>query len=403
MRGTMALGIGVLLMAALGAAVVQDGSSSRAYVGHEKDTDMKIFIRRYPGTAGSRLDDCQTCHRGGALGTDAEREFSPCSYCHLLEYPNARYKTGVPRSTADTLNAFGVDYAKAGRSLTALNAIAGKDSDGDGSTNAAEIAALRYPGDPASRPGQPLAPVVILSWDDLMKLPVHRQFMLMNATKEPTDDYVNYTGVQVVAVLQAAGVDLRGAEGITVFAPDGYSIDYSIDDVTRAFPNGYFYEAPRAIKDPERAFVKYPSLVPAGLQDGRKIPEAPWLLLAYERDTKPLDGSYYEKGTGRLAGEGPFRLVKPQKDLLGDPSKPGRPDRSLRAKAFADGWDFNSAIDHNAGACVRGACVIRVNPMPAGFEEFDWKNGWPLIQKKQLVIFGRGVAPKRLGERRPKP
>jgi hypothetical protein len=33
--------------------------------------------------------------------------------------------------------------------------------------------------------------------------------------------------------------------------------------------------------------------------------------------------------------------------------------------------------------------------MPAGFEEFDWKNGWPLIQMKQLAIFGRGVATKR--------
>jgi hypothetical protein len=219
--------------------------------------------------------------------------------------------------------------------------------------------------------------------------------MLMNATKESTDDYVNYAGVRAAAVLQAAGVDLRGAEGITVFAPDGYSIDYSIDDVTRPFPEGYYYDGPRAIKDPERTFVKYPSLVPAGVRDGRKIHSAPWLLLAFERDGKPLDGSYYEKGTGRLAGEGPFRLVKPQKHLLGDPSKPGRPDRSLRAKAFADGWDFNPAIDHNAGACVRGACVIRVNPMPSGFEEYDWKNGWPLIQMRQFAIFGRGVAPKR--------
>jgi hypothetical protein len=391
---TVAIGIGVLLAAALGAAVVQDVPSSRAYAGHEKDTDMMTFIRRYPGAAGSRLDDCQTCHRGGARGTDAEREFSPCSYCHLLEYPNARYKTGVPKSAADTLNAFGLDYARAGRNGEALAAIADKDSDGDGSTNAAEIAALRCPGDPASRPGQPLAPAVILSWDDLTKLPVQRQFMLMNATKEPTDDYVSYGGVRVAAVLQAAGVDLRGVEGITVFAPDGYSIDYSIDAVTRAFPEGYYYEGPRAFKDPERAFVKYPPLAPAGLRDEQKIPAAPWLLLAYERDGQPLDGSYYQKGTGRLAGEGPFRLVKPQKDLLGDPSKPGRPDRSQRAKTFADGWDFNPAIEHNAGACVRGACVIRVNPMPAGFEEYDWKNGWPLIQSRRLAIFGRGVAPK---------
>ena len=391
---TVAIGIGVLLAAALGAAVVQDVPSSRAYAGHEKDTDMKTFIRRYPGAAGSRLDDCQTCHRGGARGTDAEREFSPCSYCHLLEYPNARYKTGVPKSAADTLNAFGLDYARAGRNGEALAAIADKDSDGDGSTNAAEIGSLRYPGDPASRPGQPLAPAVILSWDDLTKLPVQRQFMLMNATKEPTDDYVSYGGVRVAAVLQAAGVDLRGVEGITVFAPDGYSIDYSIDAVTRAFPEGYYYEGPRAFKDPERAFVKYPPLAPAGLRDEQKIPAAPWLLLAYERDGQPLDGSYYQKGTGRLAGEGPFRLVKPQKDLLGDPSKPGRPDRSQRAKTFAAGWDFNPAIEHNAGACVRGACVIRANPMPAGFEEYDWKNGWPLIQARRLAIFGRGVAPK---------
>jgi hypothetical protein len=391
----MGLGIGALLTAALWAAVVQDVPSSRAYVGHAKDTDMKVFIRTYPGAAGSRVDDCQTCHRGGARGTDTEREFSPCGYCHLLQYPNPRYKTGVPVSAADTLNAFGRDYAQAGRNAEALAAIIDKDSDGDGSTNAAEIAALRYPGDPASRPGQPLAPAVVLSWDDLVKLPVHRQFMLMNATKESTDEYVNYAGVRAAAILQAAGVDLREAEGITVFAPDGYGIDYTIDDVTRAFPEGYYCEGPRAIKDPERAFVKYPTLVPTGVQDGRKIPSAPWLLLAYERDGKPLDGSYYEKGTGRLAGEGPFRLVKPHKDLLGDPSKPGRPDRSLRARAFADGWDFNPAIDHNAGACVRGACVIRVNPMPAGFEEFDWKNGWPLIQMKQLAIFGRGVATKR--------
>ncbi len=391
----MGLGIGVLLTAALWAAVVQDVPSSRAYVGHAKDADMKVFIRRYPGAAGSRLDDCQTCHRGGARGTDAEREFSPCGYCHLLQYPNPRYRTGVPESTADTLNVFGRDYAQAGRNIEALAAIADKDSDGDGSTNAAEIAALRYPGDPASRPGQPLAPAVVLSWDDLVKLPVHRQFMLMNATKESTDDYVNYAGVRAAAVLQAAGVDLRGAEGITVFAPDGYSIDYTIDDVTRAFPEGYYYEGPRAIKDLERAFVSTRcSCRRASRTAGksRRRPGSSWLTSA---TGNPLDGSYYEKGTGRLAGEGPFRLVKPQKGLLGDPSKPGRPDRSLRAKVFADGWDFNPAIDHNAGACVRGACVIRVNPMPAGFEEFDWKNGWPLIQMKQLAIFGRGVATKR--------
>jgi hypothetical protein len=32
--------------------------------------------------------------------------------------------------------------------------------------------------------------------------------------------------------------------------------------------------------------------------------------------------------------------------------------------------------------------------MPAGFEEYDWKNGWPLVSEKRIVIFGRGVTKK---------
>ncbi|MGA2533317.1 MAG: GEGP motif-containing diheme protein [Candidatus Aminicenantales bacterium] len=373
------------------AAVPQRAVSSRAYVGHENDLDIGNFIRAYPKAAGTRLDDCQTCHRGGTKGADTEREYSPCGYCHLLQYPNPRYQSGVPKDYESTLNAFGLAYENAGRTVEALAAIATLDSDGDGFTNGAEIAALRYPGDAASRPGQPQAPFAALSWDDVHRLPAVKQFMLMNATKEPTDDYVTYTGVKVVDLLAAAGVDLKGTEGITVFAPDGYSIDYSIDDVARPFPQGFFYAAPAAIKDKDKAFVKYPERIPPGVADGHELPAAPWLLLAFEREGKPLDPSLYEKGTGRLAGEGPYRLVKPQRDLMGDPSKPGRPDRSSKAKAYGDGWDFNPRIDHNAGACVRGACVIRVNPVPKGFEEYDWKNGWPLVAERRIVIYGRGV------------
>ena len=71
--------------------------------------------------------------------------------------------------------------------------------------------------------------------------------------------------------------------------------------------------------------------------------------------------------------------------------RPGRPDRSVNAKNYGDGWDYSERIDHNAGAGARGACVIRVNPMPEGYEEYDWKNGWPLIGEKKVVIYGRGV------------
>jgi len=391
---------GLLLVAVLGlsfagwlaaARAGQEAVSSRAYVGHEIDADMNGFIRQYPAAAGTRLDDCQTCHRGGVRGTDTEREYSPCGFCHLLTYPNPKYATGVPKTVTDTLNAYGLEYKKAGRAFEVFAAIAGLDSDGDGHGNRVEIADLRNPGDPASRPGLPPAPTIMVGWGEIRKLPVQSQLMLMNTTKEPTDDYVVYKGVRIIDLLAAARVYLTGVTGITVFAPDGYSIDYDLKDINEPFPKGVFYAEPRSFEGSERAFVKYPGSLPSGVIDGKTIPTAPWLLLAFERDGLPLDPSAYEKGTGRLTGEGPFRLVKPQRDLLGDPTKPGRPDRSNKAKLFGDGWDFVPGMDHNAGACIRGACVIRVNPMPEGYEEYDWKNGWPLIGEKKVVIFGRGV------------
>jgi hypothetical protein len=291
----------------------------------------------------------------------------------------------------DTLNTYGLAYRNAGRTFGAFAAIDGQDSDGDGHRNGVEIAELRNPGDPASRPGLPQAATVSLGWEEIRRLPVQTQFMLMNTTKEQTDDYVLYKGVRVIDLLSAAKVYLTGVTGITVFAPDGYSIDYSLEDVQAHFPRGVFYAEPRAFEGLDKAFVKYPADLPAGVKDRKRVPADPWLLLAYERNGRPLDLSSYEKGTGRLTGEGPYRLVKPQRDLGGDRLRPGRPDRSQRSKTFGDGWDFLPGIDHNAGACIRGACVIRVNPMPEGYEEVDWKNGWPLIADKKIVIYGYGI------------
>jgi hypothetical protein len=364
---------------------------SRAYVGHENDRDIHNFIRQYPDASGTRLDDCQTCHRGGLAGTDTQREYSPCGYCHLLEFPNPRYTTGVPGGFEDTLNAFGLSYKRAGRTVEALSSIGTLDSDADGFSNAVEIADKRYPGDAASRPGQLLAPTVTLDRNRIFSLPKVTQFMLMNTTQEPFDDYTSYSGVRIKDVLDAAGADLKGTTGITVFAPDGYSVDYSIDDCLKPFPKGYFYAAPGMIREKEKRFVRYPESVPPDLRDGGEIPETPWLLLAFERDGAPLEISHYEKGSGRLVGEGPYRLIRPLRDLTGDPSRPGRPDRSVKSPTYGDGWDYVKSIDHNAGACVRGATVIRLNPMPEGYEEYDWKNGWTRIDSRQIVIFGNGV------------
>jgi hypothetical protein len=372
-------------------AVSQSKVESRAYVGHTNDKDVQNFVSQYPKMAGTRLDDCQTCHRSGIAGTDTEREYSICGYCHLLQYPNSKYKTGIPKSYEETLNAYGLAYKRQGRSAEALAAIANMDSDGDKYSNAQEISDLRYPGDSASTPGHQLAPIVTLGWKDIRKLPHQAQFILMNTTSEPFDDYTSYAGVRVQDLLKAARIDLSGATSLTVFAPDGYNTDYAIDDVSGPFPKPYFYSEPGTIKDKEKIFVKYPKKLPSGVLDGKEIPMTPWLLLAFERDGKSLDIAQYEKGTGRMAGEGPYRLVKPQRNAAGDASRPGRPDRSIKSKTFGDGWDFDKALDHNAGSCVRGTTVIRINPMPAGFEEYDWKNGWPLVAEKKIVIYGRGV------------
>jgi hypothetical protein len=373
-------------------AVSAEKVQFRAYAGHENDQDIKNFIGQYPKAMGTRLDDCQTCHRSGIAGTDTEREYSPCGYCHILQYPNPKYGTGVPKTYEDSLNSYGLAYKRAGRTREALAAIAESDSDGDSFANSREIGEQRYPGDGASRPGQPLASTVILDWKDIRKLPRKTQFILMNASSEPLDDYVSYSGVRVKDLLEAAHIDLKGAVGITVFAPDGYSINYSMEDITAEFPKPYYYAAPGAIKDQEKMLVNYPRSIPTGVVDGKEIPMAPSLLLAFEREGKPLENAQYEKG--RLKGEGPYRLVLPQRDVKGDASNPGRPDRSVKSKTFGDGWDYDKALDHNAGSCVRGATGIRVNPMPAGFEEYDWKNGWPLVGAKQIVIFGRGIPGK---------
>jgi hypothetical protein len=372
----------------------QQKVKSRAYAGHENDRDVQNFVQQYPKTVGTRLDNCQTCHRSGLAGTDTQKEYSPCGYCHLLHYGNPKYKTGMPKTFEDTLNPYGLAYKQKGRNAAALAAIAELDSDGDSFSNAKEITDLRYPGDKASRPEQPLAPTISLTWDAINKLPRHSQFVLVNTHSEQFDDYANFTGVKIADILKAAKIDLAGAVGITIFAPDGYSAEYTIEDITNPFPKPYFYAAPQKITEQEKMLVHYPPAIPQGVIDGKEIPSIPWLLLAFERDGKPIEAAQYESGTGRMKGDGPYRLVRPQSNVAGDAVRPGRPDRSVKGKKFGDEWDYSDALDHNAGGCLRGAVAIRINPMPAGVEEFDWKNGWPLVNERRLVIFGKGVKGK---------
>jgi hypothetical protein len=43
---------------------------------------------------------------------------------------------------------------------------------------------------------------------------------------------------------------------------------------------------------------------------------------------------------------------------------------------------------------VRGVVAIRVNPLPAGHEDFDHINGgWAFIDSKSIIVYGHGVEP----------
>lgn len=366
--------------------------SSRAYKGHEGDIDMNLFAYTYPAIIGTRLDDCQTCHTGGDIifdtggGTTELETFYACSYCHFIPFPDSDIISG-PTGYEDTLNPYGLAYKNAGRSLTALRDIENDDSDGDTYANKAEIDDIRYPGDPDSYPGQPVTPIYTLTWSDFTSATQHTQFLLMNAHKQPNDSYDTYTGVKVKDLLLHAGVDLTSATGVTFFSADGYAKDFTLDDINNQYPDGLYYANldPAGFVNPDHGFVVYPDLLPPGLVDGGTIPGEQWLIIAYQRNGTDLEAAYLDTVSGKINGEGPYRNIVPQ-------STPGSPDRGSKSALIGDAWDYDDTKDHNAGLCVKATVAIRVNPMPAGLEEFDWKNGgWSLVQDKKLIIYGQGV------------
>lgn len=391
--GTALATLLALALPAAASAQENPGATSRSYRGHDSGRDIANFVGAYPATVGSRLDDCQTCHRGGSF-TEARSgrtvTKNPCDFCHLTQHPAAGYVEPMPASFRATLNAYGLAYLAAGRSARALRAIARLDSDSDGAANGAEIAALRYPGDAASRPGQPSVALRTFTMAEVRALPARAEFLLVNASRQASDYYATYRGVRVRDLLVAAGVDpdAPGFEGVTVIAPDGYLKDIPARAVNAPFPVAPFFGGlDTAGVGAACAFVQYPSPLPAGLRDGAPIPGEPWLLLAYERDGGAMDVASLDVTTGRIRGEGPFRLVAPQ-------STPGAPDRGSTARAAPcpDGHAYDPAADHNADPMVRGVIAIRVNPLPAGVEDFDHRNGgWAFVENGRVVVYGFGV------------
>ncbi len=370
--------------------------SSRAYKGHENDLDMNAFVNAFKKTLGTRLDDCQTCHTGfvftAGSGTSQKTvNKNACDYCHLIQHPDANgFNEPQPTHYADTLNPFGKDYAAAGRSQDAFSSIKSKDSDGDGFDNQTEIADLKYPGDASSKPGQKNPTVRTFSMEQIKALPAHEEFLLANASKQQYDFYASYRGVRIKDLLDAAGVDSTDPNltGITVIAPDGFMKDFLIEKINAPYPAGIFYDGldTGTLPDP-CGFVQYPNQLPAGVVDGQPIPGEPWLMLAYLRDGLPLDPSTLDPTSGKINGEGPYRIIVPQ-------SNPGAPDRGSQypQPTCGDSYDYDQSKDHNAGDMVRGVIAIRINPLPAGVEDFDSKNGgWAYITNSTVLLYGYGI------------
>jgi hypothetical protein len=373
-------------------------SAWAAYSAHQNDQDVNNFLAVYPFAKSTKLDDCSLCHKGGCITASGRTSYyGSCDYCHQI------YKTQPPHGNIlDTLNSYGKAYNGAGANQDALKAIEGLNSDGedkltdcsgkeipnnDKSTNIEEILALAFPGDARDYPGLVPAPAIGMNLERLLKLPSYSQLLLLNASNS-RDFYARYRGVKILDLLKHAGISKKATQ-ITVYSPDGFSQTFPIDvpdpqtdpskvqyDVMGPYPYGTYYGG--------LDFVDY-SVIPGCIDNGDRIPDKLYMLLAYMRDGDPLTPGKINPTTLRLDGEGPYRLIPPQKIA-------GSPDRGCSGPQVDpdDGWNCDRINkEHNAGFSARTVAAIRVDPLPVGTTDFNWyEGGWNLVDRAKLVIYG---------------
>ena len=376
-----------VIVSALTLLVILIGSSVFAAYHHEGEEDAAKFLAVYPDKAGTKLDHCALCHSGGQYEKKPGVWVSlgSCQWCH--------YSYGYDGSgnIGDTMNPYGLDYFASGRSTAAITAIQGDDSDGDGYTNIEEITADRFPGDPNDDPSKIIAPSRVYTKAQLEAMTPHTQFMLMNSSRQ-TDDYVEYTGVPVEDLLQDAGI-LDSATGIVVYAPDGWSNYHPLEEdpepelyhVNGIYPAAayhYHQEADIAL-NPVDGWCDYSAPSCVGRTDGDPIavPGGLKMILAYKRDGMYLDPGILNQDN-KLDGEGPFRLVPPQKNS-------GPPDQASDALNQGVVWPYDEDADHNKGAASRTATIIKVEPLPEGTTDIDiLEAGWNYVDQEKIVIYG---------------
>ncbi len=362
---------------------------------HNGDIDSSVFRTFYPNTVGTKLDSCTTCHGGGSYVSGGKTTtLGSCQWCHYV----TNYGADLSEATlVKTLNQYGLDYKNNGRNAAALTAIEGLDSDQDGIFNEAEILALTYPGDANDNATMVPAPSRVLSLKELEDMPLHSQFMLMNASKSD-DSYTKYSGVAIENLVKAMMLD--SAASITVYSPDGFATDHPFNPSTNPnvyhifgiYPEGTFYYneradiakyAPDPPNYPNGGWCDYSSPSAAGRENESIIfnPEGLKMMLAFKRD-----GQYLAPGVlnlqNKLDGEGPFRVVPPQKNV-------GWPDQRSSSTNQNVIWPYKSANDHNAGFSSRTVTMIKVKPLPPGTTDINtMEAGWPYVDEKKVVIYG---------------
>ncbi len=352
---------------------------------HKGDIDSGHFLEAYPDKAGTKLDSCAQCHSGGRYESGGEAvTLGSCQWCHFS------YGYAAHGNIDETLNPYGLAYRDSGRSVSALKAIEGMDSDGDGYANRFEILALRFPGDKADDPTRVPAPFKVFTRQQIERLPQRTQLLLMNAHKS-ADFYANYTGVSMEDLLAAAGI-LPTATHIKVYAPDGFSQYHPLSPdpnplfyhVRGAYPAApyHYREAADTAKNKE-GWCDYGALAGMNLENHSLIENRDGLklMLAVLRDGRPLDPGRLTP-RNRLDGEGPFRVVPPQK-------KPGPPDQRSTAGSQDVEWPFDPHADHNAGYSIRSATIVKVEPLPLGTTDIDTlEAGWKYVDEGKIVVYG---------------
>jgi hypothetical protein len=368
----------VIMFVSLSASAVLSGYH------HMGEKDLPQFLQAFPSKGNTKLDNCALCHSSGQYekGPGLSGSLGSCQWCHY------RYGYEGKGDIADTLNPYGKDYLVNGRNAASVIAINPKDSDGDGYNNEAEIASIRFPGNKEDDPAKKVAPSRVYTRQQLEALPRHTQFLLMSASKSE-DFYAEYTGVTLETLLRDAGISDK-ATGIRVYSPDGWSQyhpleadpDPSLYHVLGKYPEAVYQYNTRADKA-KGGWVDYssPSSKGRNNNDPINVPGGLRLMLAYQRDGENLTPGVLTTDN-KLDGEGPYRVIVPQKTL-------NPPDQGSTVADQDVIWPYNAEWDHSAGASTRSATIIKVEPLPEGTTDIDLlEAGWQFVEQGKIIIYG---------------